>query len=81
MRTGCGTGLRWAAFADDNEDRNLIAVAAAAKGGEYLGRKLAGPEIVVIGDTPKDVACGKHIGAAHAGCGHGRGDAGGASGL
>ena len=50
-------------FADDNEDRNLIAVAAAAKGGEYLKRQLAGPEIVVIGDTPKDVACGKHIGA------------------
>jgi phosphoglycolate phosphatase-like HAD superfamily hydrolase len=50
-------------FADDNEDRNLIAVTAAVKGGEYLERKLAGPEIVVIGDTPKDVACGKHIGA------------------
>ena len=50
-------------FADDNEDRNLIAAAAAAKGSEYLEGKLAGPEIVVIGDTPKDVACGKHIGA------------------
>ena len=50
-------------FADDNEDRNLIAVAAAAKGGDYLGCKLDGPEIVVIGDTPRDVACGKYIGA------------------
>ena len=50
-------------FADDNEDRNLIAVAAAAKGSEYLKRQLAGLEIVVIGDTPRDVTCGKHIGA------------------
>jgi len=50
-------------FANDNEDRNLIAVAAAAKGSKYLERKLDGPEIVVIGDTPKDIACGKRIGA------------------
>ena len=50
-------------FANDNEDRNLIAAAAKAKGGEYLERPLEGGEIVVIGDTPKDVACGKYIGA------------------
>ena len=50
-------------FSDDNEDRNLIAAAAAAKGGEYLECQLAGPEIVVVGDTPRDVACGRHIGA------------------
>ena len=50
-------------FSDDEEDRNLIAAAAAAKGSEYLERKLEGLEIVVIGDTPRDIACGKHIGA------------------
>ena len=50
-------------FSDDDEDRNLIAAAAAAKGSEYLERKLEGLEIVVIGDTPRDIACGKHIGA------------------
>ncbi len=50
-------------FSDEEEDRNLIAAAAAAKGSEYLERKLEGPEIVVIGDTPRDIACGKHIGA------------------
>ncbi len=48
-------------FANDNEDRNLIAAAAKAKGSEYLERPLEGGEIVVIGDTPKDVACGKYI--------------------
>ena len=50
-------------FANDNEDRNLIAAAAKAKGSEYLERPLEGGEIVVIGDTPKDVTCGKYIGA------------------
>ena len=50
-------------FSDDEEDRNLIAAAAAAKGSEYLERKLEGLKIVVIGDTPRDIACGKHIGA------------------
>jgi len=48
-------------FANDNEDRNLIAAAAKARGSEYLERPLEGSEIVVIGDTPKDVACGKYI--------------------
>ncbi|HJO09722.1 MAG TPA: HAD family hydrolase [Verrucomicrobiota bacterium] len=50
-------------FSDDGEDRNLIAAAAAAKGGKYINRHLRGEEIVVIGDTPKDIACGKYIGA------------------
>jgi phosphoglycolate phosphatase-like HAD superfamily hydrolase len=50
-------------FSDDEEDRNLIAAAAAAKGSEYLERKLEGLEVVVIGDTSRDIACGKHIGA------------------
>ena len=50
-------------FSEDSEDRNLIAAAAAAKGGEHLECQLDGPEIVVVGDTPNDIACGKHIGA------------------
>ena len=50
-------------FSDDDEDRNLIAAAAKVRGGEYLECRLDGPEIVVVGDTPRDVACGRHIGA------------------
>ncbi|MBC8242973.1 MAG: HAD family hydrolase [Verrucomicrobia bacterium] len=50
-------------FSDDDEDRNRIAAAAKARGGEYLECPLDGPEIVVVGDTPRDVACGRHIGA------------------
>jgi phosphoglycolate phosphatase len=51
------------AFADDHEDRNCIAGVAKQRGEEMLGRPLAGNEIVVIGDTPLDIACATSIGA------------------
>ena len=50
-------------FADDHEDRNHIAVAALERGRRVLGKDLQPQEIVVIGDTPFDVKCGKFIGA------------------
>jgi phosphoglycolate phosphatase-like HAD superfamily hydrolase len=50
-------------FADDHEDRNHIAVAALERGRRVLDRRLQPQEIVVIGDTPFDVRCGKFIGA------------------
>lgn len=50
-------------FADDDEDRNKIAAVAKHRGERVLGRKLAGEEIVVIGDTPLDIRCGRAIGA------------------
>jgi len=50
-------------FADDNEDRNQIAVAAFERGCRALGRQLRGEEIVVVGDTPHDIRCGRFIGA------------------
>ena len=50
-------------FANDNEDRNLIAAAALKKAEKHLGCHIDGSEVVVVGDTPKDVACGKYIGA------------------
>lgn len=51
------------AFADDHEDRDQIAQAARHRGSRVLGRKLRGEEIVVIGDTPLDIKCGRAIGA------------------
>jgi len=50
-------------FADDHEDRNHIAVAALERGRRVLDPHLQPQEIVVIGDTPLDVRCGKFIGA------------------
>ena len=51
------------AFADDGEDRNQIAVVARERGNRVLGRKLCGEEIIVVGDTPYDIRCGRAIGA------------------
>lgn len=50
-------------FADDDEDRDKIAAAAKQRGSRVLGRELRGNEIVVVGDTPLDIRCGRAIGA------------------
>ncbi|MFN3407572.1 MAG: HAD family hydrolase [Limisphaerales bacterium] len=50
-------------FADDHEDRDRIAAAAKQRGERVLGRALAGEEVLVIGDTPLDIRCGRAIGA------------------
>lgn len=57
------TCFQTGAFADDHEDRNQIAVIAHERGNQLLGRKLHGPEMLVIGDTPRDVECANAIGA------------------
>jgi phosphoglycolate phosphatase-like HAD superfamily hydrolase len=51
------------AFSDDSEDRNLIAAAAYRRGKRVLGGKLKPEEVLVVGDTPRDVECGRAIGA------------------
>ena len=51
------------AFGDDHEDRNVLAAMARDRGAEWLGRDLAGDEVLVIGDTPLDIACARAIGA------------------
>jgi phosphoglycolate phosphatase-like HAD superfamily hydrolase len=70
IRLGAEVKLRkyglWSAFAigafgDDHEDRNRLAGIARDRGSEFLGRNLVGEEIVVVGDTPADVACGQAI--------------------
>ena len=50
-------------FADDGIDRNHVAVAARKRGEALLGSKLRDEEVLVIGDTPLDISCGRHIGA------------------
>ena len=49
------------AFADDHEDRNQIAVVARERGRRLLGNGLRDEEILVIGDTPFDIQCGRAI--------------------
>jgi phosphoglycolate phosphatase len=51
------------AFGDDHEDRNQVAQVARRRGSRHLGRELRGEEILVVGDTPMDIACARAIGA------------------
>jgi len=51
------------AFGDDHEDRNQLAVIAQQRGRDMLGGPLPGKEILVIGDTPRDIACANAINA------------------
>jgi len=50
-------------FADDREERDHIAAAAKTRASRLLQHELRGEEIVVIGDTPLDIRCGRAIGA------------------
>ena len=51
------------AFADDAETRDQIAAVARERGGRALGEVLRGEQILVVGDTPLDIRCGRSIGA------------------
>ena len=55
--------FRMGGFADDHEDRNEIAKIAHRRGKKMLGETLNGDQVLVIGDTPRDVECARAIGA------------------
>jgi phosphoglycolate phosphatase len=48
-------------FGDDHENRNKIAGVARERGVRHLGTPLAGEQILVVGDTPFDIECGRAI--------------------
>jgi len=52
------------AFGSDEEDRLLLPAIAARRIAEALGANGLGPEqFIIIGDTPRDIACARHFGA------------------
>jgi phosphoglycolate phosphatase len=55
--------FEFGAFADDHHDRNRLGTVARARAKEKHGRQFSSKEIDVIGDTPRDIACGKAFGA------------------
>lgn len=55
--------FEFGAFADDHHDRNELGHFAKARALEFHGEDFPPERIYVIGDTPKDIACGKAIGA------------------
>ncbi len=55
--------FRVGAYGSDHEDRAELPAVAQARAAEALGRSVAGAALVIIGDTPNDVTCGRGVGA------------------
>jgi phosphoglycolate phosphatase-like HAD superfamily hydrolase len=53
--------FRVGAFGSDAAHRPDLAPIAARRAAPYFGREPVGPEVVIIGDTPADIACGSCI--------------------
>jgi phosphoglycolate phosphatase-like HAD superfamily hydrolase len=60
------------AFGSDHEDRSELPAIAQRRAREMLGINFPGTSVVVIGDTPADVECGRDIGARAIGVATGR---------
>ena len=62
-RIGLDHAFDLGAFGSDAEDRNALPAIAAQRANERHGRTFAPADVVVIGDTPRDVECARHFGA------------------
>lgn len=51
------------AFGSDHEHRPQLPAIAARRFGETLGLEVPGEKVIVIGDTPADIECGRELGA------------------
>lgn len=49
------------AFGSDHGDRRELPAVAIRRAEERLGHRFQGKAVVIIGDTPYDVACGAHL--------------------
>ncbi|MEK6610238.1 MAG: HAD family hydrolase [Gemmatimonadota bacterium] len=61
--------FRIGAFGSDSPERTALPALAQQRAREVLGLEVAGRDVVIIGDTPADMACGKGIGARAIGVG------------
>ena len=52
-----------AAYGSDHESRPELPAIAQRRARELLGRSIEGERLVIIGDTPADVDCGRALGA------------------
>lgn len=55
--------FRVGAYGSDHEERPMLPPIAQARASALLGRDVAGEQLVIIGDTPHDVTCGRGVGA------------------
>lgn len=47
------------AYGDDHQDRSQLVAFAAERAAAHYGRPFTGTDIVIVGDTPHDIACGR----------------------
>jgi len=64
--------FRVGAYGSDHETRGELPAVAQRRAREGLGVRIAGGDVVVIGDTPADLECGRAIGARGIGVATGR---------
>jgi phosphoglycolate phosphatase-like HAD superfamily hydrolase len=55
--------FRVGAFGSDHELRTELPAIAQQRAAELLGEPVRGDALVIIGDTPADIACGRGVGA------------------
>lgn len=55
--------LEVAAFGSDNHDREQLVAVAVERAARLRGRRFAPDQVVVVGDTPRDLACARAAGA------------------
>lgn len=55
--------FRVGAFGSDHADRDRLPAVAAERAAVCLGRRVPADRLVIVGDTPRDIACGKAHGA------------------
>ena len=55
--------FRVGAYGSDHAVRAELPPIAAERAAPHFGRSPRGPEVVIIGDTPADVTCGRSLGA------------------
>ena len=67
--------FRFGAFGSDSEHREELPAVAVARARELSGVAFEGEDIVVIGDTPSDVTCGRELGVRAIGVATGRHEA------
>jgi phosphoglycolate phosphatase len=51
------------AYGSDSPRRSELPAIAAVRAAALVGRPVAGGDVVIVGDTPADVACGRALGA------------------
>lgn len=62
-RFGLREFFRLGAYGSDSEDRRALVKVAVERAEVLTGRRFTGRDVVVVGDTPRDIDCGRAAGA------------------